>query len=63
MGAAIVSPFLSCTRQFSNRNCSPRLGSDLVVMQVDHMGGVAGQCDLDGDEGVVFKCGHGVEIA
>ena len=45
------------------RNCSPLAGCGLGVVHPDHVGGVAGECDLDGDDGVVVERGHGTEIA
>ena len=39
-------------------NCSPLLGCGLGVVQFDHVGGLSGKRDLDGDERIVPECRH-----
>ena len=49
------------TRHFCN--CSPLLGGRVSIVQLDHVGGLSGKRDLDGDEGIVSERGHRAQVA
>lgn len=44
-------------------NCSPLFVGGVWVVYLDHVGGLSGQCDLYGDEGIVSERGHGTQVA
>ena len=41
----------------------PNFRHNISIGMVEHGGGVAFECDLDGCHGTVALCGHGLEIA
>ena len=45
------------------RNCPPLLGVEFVFVHLDHVCGVSGQSDLDGDERIVAERRHCTEMA